>query len=473
MTTRIRARRGFTYRAPFRLFERWFLGRDATAPIIRFVVIWGSFALYWVLLVLVAGLPASSLPRWLAWLPFPFDILVTTGSMFFAPAVLANLVPVAAALWLGFRVGAHYLADLFELENPSTASRYLWPSLFGLDHPSYPKLEISTGDLDLIDHDHPLFAIGGPGYLKIHLGHAAVLEDLEGRPRAYGPSNLQFIQGFERLRDVIDLRDQAGRVDTVRAMTRDGIAVFARDAQMVFRVYRGPARERTLDNPYPFDEASVRRLAYGQPVSESGRSRWVESLPGRVEREIQAFVERLTIEEFLALRPQAASREPARAFDIPREELSARFHTPEAVQRFREAGLELDWVGVGTWEVRDRLPESEAGLGVSQTLITGWREKERVDLYTSPDYLERQQARGFREYASGLLMELVETWRAGTQAQDPQALCYQLLSRIQDRVRRLGNEVRGDRERRLPVGFDEGLRHLGALVTPRWLGGGT
>jgi hypothetical protein len=70
-------------------------------------------------------------------------------------------------------------------------------------------------------------------------------------------------------------------------------------------------------------------------------------------------------------------------------------------------------------------------------------------------------------------MELVETWRAGTQAQDPQALCYQLLSRLQDRIRRMGDEVRGDRERRLPVGFDEVLRHVGTLVTPRWLGGGT
>lgn len=463
---------GFTLRTPLRLLERWFLGRDAAAPVVRFVLLWGSFGLYWVILVVVAGLQASPLPGWLDWLPFPFNLLVQTASMFFAPRVLIGLLPVSLGLWLGFRVAAGYLADLYDLEKPAIASRYLWPSLFGLDYVSYPRLDVATGDLDMLDQDNPLVAIGGPGHLRIHLGHAAVFEGVDGRPRVYGPTQLQFIQGFERLRDVIDLRDQAARVDVVRAMTRDGIEVFARDAQMVFRVFRGRGRQRTLEDPYPYDEASARRLVYAQPVNEQGHSRWTESLPERVRREIQRFVSELTLEEFLALRPQPSSADVRGAFHIPREALTSRFHTPEAIARLKEAGLELDWVGVGTWEVRDPLSRSEAALSVSQALITGWREKERLELYASPEYLERQHARGYREYASGLLTEIIEAWKGDGGGQDPQAACLQVLTRMHERLTKMHEEIENDPQARPPLELEQAIRHIETLVSPHWLGGG-
>lgn len=457
----------------FRWLERRFLGRDAAAPIVRFTIVWGAFGLYWVVLVFYTGLEVPPLPAWLGWLPFPFDVVIQTASMFFAPRVLVHLLPVAFGLWLGFRVAAHYLADLHELEDPAIATRYLWPALFGLDPVSYPRLDVSTGDLDLIDRDHPLVVVGGPGYLRIHLGHAAVFEGIDGRPKVYGPSPLQFIQGFERLRDAIDLRDQAAQVDLVRAMTRDGIEVYAREAQMVFRVYRGRGKQRTLANPYPYDEASVRRLVYAQPVSEHARSRWTDTLPERVRREIQRFVSELTLEEFLALRPQPSSAETPRAFHIPRQALTARFHTPEAVARLKEAGLELDWVGVGTWEVRDPLARSDDQASLGQALITGWREKERLELYSSPEYLERQHARGYREYAADLLTEWIEAWKGDAAGQDVQAACLQLLGRMRERLARMHEEIKNDPQARPPLGLEDAIRHLSSLVAPRWLGGGT
>jgi len=55
------------------------------------------------------------------------------------------------------------------------------------------------------------------------------------------------------------------KVDEIRAATRDGVLAYARDAQMLFRVYSAE-KERSLKSPYPFTEESVRRLVYGQPV---------------------------------------------------------------------------------------------------------------------------------------------------------------------------------------------------------------
>lgn len=453
-----------------RQLERWVLGRDVVAPVVRFVLVWGTFGVFWVLLVLHAGLQLPPLPAWLDWLPFPFDAVVQTGSMFFVPDVLVHLLPVAAGLWLGFRVATAYLADLYELPDPAIASRYLWPSLFGLDPASYPRLDIDTSDIEQAAPNHPLVVIGGPGYVRVHLGHAAVFEGIDGRPKVYGPCPLQFIHGFERLRDVVDLRDQAARVDLVRAMTRDGIEVCAREVQMVFRVYRGRSRQRTLENPYPFDEASVRRLVYAQPVDESGRSRWTDALPDRLRQEIQHFVAERTLEEFLALRPQPAPIEDRRAFHIPRHALTARFHTPEAVERLRRAGLELDWVGVGTWEVLDS-PGRNDEVGIGQTLIGGWRDQERLALYTSPHYLERQQTRGYRDYITGLLTEWIEAWESDG-GQDIQAACLQLLSRIRAQLETMREELENDPQGRVPLGMDDVLRHLSSLVSPHWLGGG-
>ena len=453
-----------------RPLERWFLGRDATAPVLRVLVVWGSFAVYWLTLVVAAGFPRLALPAWLGALGYPIDLLAELVLMFFAPSVLIYLVPVAAALWLGYRLGVHYLVDLFELEDFGIARRYLAPAMFGWDPSAFPTLDVATGDLDALDHASPLLRIGGPGYLRIHLGYAAVVETIDGQPRVDGPARARFLHGFDRLRDVVDLRDQARMVDSIRAMTRDGVEVHASDAQMVFRVSRGGNRPRSLEDPYPFSEASLRRLVYGQAVSEGGRSRWADSLPGRAKAQIRRFVEHLTIEEFLALRPQTSSAGPVASFHIPREQLTALFHTPEAAEQLRLDGLELDWVGVGTWQLGDRQGRSAGEPGVSQTVIGGWREKERVDLVGSPEYLERQRARGFRESASEVLRLIIDAWRSGERTGDMQARCWEVLKRLHERLMAMRDELKNDPAAELPADFDEALAHLESLAAVRWFG---
>src|SRR3989304_6172370 len=382
--------------APSRL-EEWILGRGTGAPIVRFSMVWGSVGPLWVILSFASGLSVAPPPDWI---PFPLDAFWQTIAMFFSAPVLVTFIPVVAALWLGFRLAPHYLADLFEPEAPSLASRHLWPALFGLDILSYPRLDVTTGNIEQLDPVSPLVASGGPGYLKIPLGHAVVVESLEGRPKVYGPARLRFLSGFERIRDVVDLRDQVGRVDMVRAITRDGIEVQARDAHMVFRVDRGEGKGRSREDPYPFDEASIRHLVYARAVEEGGRRRWADALPERVRSEIRSFVERSTLDQFLALRPQAEQAVP------------------------------------------------------------------------SPASRERQQARGFREALGSALHELLESWRSDGQGHDPQLASLLLLRRIQERLARLRDLARGENQLRLPVNFDEAMRHLASLAEPRWLGGG-
>ncbi len=334
---------------------------------------------------------------WVQSITFPFNVVLDLVSSLFAPIVLVHLLPVAAMLWLGLRLGAHYLADLFELESPAIAERYLRAAVFGL---GYDSLKISQGDLNKLNRNSPLFRIGGPGYLQVNLGFATVMETAEGAPRVYGPEGRRFIEGFERVRDVVDLRDQLRHLQEVEAVTADGMTVRARDVQMVFRTFGG-GQARNLQTPYPYADEAIRRLVYGRAVTAEGADRWTDLLTDLARDEIQAFIRGLTLDSFLAMQPAGPAGQASEAFHIPRRELTERFHTPEARERLRLQGLELDWVGVGTWEI-DEPGADSGGMALGKTIIDAWRDRQRAQRLSMPDYLGRQSGQRLpRAHAGG------------------------------------------------------------------------
>lgn len=340
-----------------RLLERGMSG--AAARLLLAVV---PFGLAWFTFTVLIDPSSAPTPAWVASLGFPLDLLASILTSLFAPRVVLHLLPVAGGLWLGLRLAAGFLNDAYGLGSLGMAARYLRGAVFGI---GYDSLVISGGDAKHLDWTSTLLRVGGPGWLTVHLGFAAVFETLDGHPRVYGPTARRFLTGFERLRDVVDLRDQLRRVDETRAVTRDGVEILARDAQMVFRVHGGN-QPRALADPYPFTDEAIRRLVYSQPVAASGQRKWSDALPGLVRREITRFVGDLTLDEFLALQP--ARLRPAHAdVHIPQEALTDRFRTDTLRHRLQDTGLELDWVGVGTWEVRG------AGRLRADELLAAWQ----------------------------------------------------------------------------------------------------
>jgi hypothetical protein len=345
------------------------LDRGLSGAATRLLLVIIPIGLAWFLLTVLVDPAAAPTPAWVASLDFPLDLLAGILISLFAPGVLLHLLPVAAGLWLGMRLAAHYLDDVYALGSVRMASRYLRSAIFGV---GYDTLVVSSGDAKHLDWTSRLLRIGGPGWLSVHLGFAAAFETLEGHPRIYGPAPRRFLHGFEQLRDVVDLRDQLRRVDEARAVTRDGVEVLARDAQMVFRVHSGN-QPRNLSDPYPYTDEAIRRLVYGQPVAAAGQRKWSDALPGLVRREITRFISDLTLEGFLAMQP-----EPRHLLHgdlhIPREELTDHFRTDTLRQRLQDTGLELDWVGVGTWEIRG------AGRVRADELIAAWQASRATSL---------------------------------------------------------------------------------------------
>lgn len=469
------------------------IGRDVTAALIRFILLAALIAIHWVVTIVGLRFPGEIPIFWLRNMPqisYPF---LNIASTFLNPEVLLHLLPLLAGLILGIVVAARYLSDLFELDRFDIAWRYLTGSIYGL---STPKLRINSGDKDDLDINNPVRRIGGPGVIKTHLGFAAVFESIDGIPSVYGlshskegqqaekvdpsartPQASYVIRGFERLRDVVDLRDRIAKVDLIHAETRDGVRVAAREAQMVFRVFGGD-QERSLRDPYPFSEDAIRRIVYAQPVNTKQRRTPADALRDIVRTEIRSFVGRYTLDEFLALQPyrlldhQASETledtpagEVRQSIQIPRRELTERFHTPDLHVRLKEQGLELDWVGVGTWNISEdpgELAETSAG----HTLIQTWRDRQRLQLYQSPEYIQRQRQLAMQQKPDALIRAWIESWYAGELPKGYR--CYELLTTIAQQLQTL--ETRSDPASETRSNLTLIRNHIDTLLDPDVLG---
>lgn len=469
------------------------LGRDTTAAIVRFLI-WGAFvAFYWLALVVRFDFPGELPAAWVQGLPPAVFLVFNIAATFLHPDVLLHLLPVIVGSIAGLFLGGVYLSDLFELESVWIGIKYLLGALFGL---SYPRLRIDRGDVDTLHPSNPIKRIGGPGYIRTHLGYAAVFEDREGKPKVYAlqgvqgemtadnnvtrPQSTYFIEGFEQLRDVIDLRDRLAQVKAIEAETRDGLEIIARDAQMLFRVYaEGDAR--SLDDPYPYSEESLRRLVYGRAVTSAGLPAPETVLKGILEQELRSFVARYSLEEFLSMEPgreiqrQTAGAPSSEApsfdqqFQIARRELTERFHTPELKARLKDRGLALAWVGVGAWEIGGHSPGgSDAYLTPEQTLLDTWRNYQRLRLYRSTAFLQRQRMMRFNDRLTEVPHAWLQVWRSGELPRTHR--CYELLALLLRQIKALKaaedetSSEHAENLRRL-----EG--HLEQLVQPDVLGG--
>lgn len=342
------------------------LGRNASSSIFRLFAVTAGF-----LLLLAVAVALES----------PAQDLLTLLRHWFLPTV------VVFAVLYG---GARRLNDLFNLEeSPDSLFRtmgYLWGAIFGL---AYDEIEIKDGTLTPPSRKSRVSVIGGPGFLKIHLGNAALFELVNNASIIYAAKRDQFLHGFERLREeVIDLRDQIRDLGDLPLYTRDGIPVTAVQAQVAFRVYSH--QQRTERNPYPYDPHSVRRLIYGQLAGPGYTTRpWTDMVADLARAEIAHYIGQRRFKDLIAQKQKGMLPPPpssggdttsavqsspptsrAAATANPRRELTLSFYTESFARRCRQLGVELIWIGVGTLKTP---PE------VSQELIESWQ-KEFIEL---------------------------------------------------------------------------------------------
>jgi hypothetical protein len=336
------------------------------------------------------------------------------------------LIPV----YIAINMAGNYITDVFELKDPAVAWKFIREiSLSGASE----VLHIRDGKIAEEDKDSPIVLIGGPGRLEVEFDSVVLFEKPNGTPHVIGPADMKseeekkkkgrdnkkneqdpaVLEGFERLREpIINLRDQyfgntASDAITVESRSLDGLQVSASDVRVVFSIHQSDGSDpQKLDKerPYHYDPQSVQTLIYQQPVQVLQKSNpsgepggWTGTMRGLVSGSIADFMSQNKLAEYLAsistpeLEAQAyredtillqtmqySSQLPAAAPDNmvkpkfhPRTELSDRFmkYTDGFSKRAAERGIDLHWIGVGTWKI----PNEISGDVINGRHLEAWR----------------------------------------------------------------------------------------------------
>jgi hypothetical protein len=314
----------------------------------------------------------------------PQHFLEFTFGAALSPRTLRFLPLFLLPFFIALQSASIYLADIFEIEKPEIARDFIMQvALTG----SHNSIRIGNGDVVPSDQDSPIYLIGGPGRVVVELDTAALFERPNGRPRVIGPTvkGKATLEGFERFRQAIDLRDQYTDPLIVKSRSLDGIPVTAKDVRLLFSVARGD-QERNALNPHPFSEQSIERLVYGQaskvisdgPFPSEPPSSWTGTIQGLIRSELGGFMSRHRLADYLASigAPEvqkARQREdeiikvgnsvlsdgdnleprdlpPLPNFQ-PRHIVSSLFSqfTEGFSKNAQERGVRLEWIGIGIW----------------------------------------------------------------------------------------------------------------------------
>jgi hypothetical protein len=326
----------------------------------------------------------------------------------FFQLVFILVIPAQIALTMA----GNYLADIFELKNARIAWKFIRELSFA---GATEVIHVNDGKIADADKNSPLILIGGPGHVEVEFDSAVLFEKPDGTPHVIGPQpkkpgeekkkskadkDITILEGFERLRTpIINLRDQyfgnpSGEPIPVKARSLDGIKISANDVRVVFSIRRNGGRDLqkpTSERPYLYDPQSVEELVYQQavqvktdgphPSGEPGP--WTGTLRGLVSGSIAEFMSQNRLAEYLASigtpeieesehredtilfetlqfsteLPDATSEKIPKPKFHPRTELSERFtkYSDGFSKRAQERGVELHWIGVGTWKIPDEI----------------------------------------------------------------------------------------------------------------------
>lgn len=401
-----------------RYLEHWlneFFDLSLSGPLRRFKWISGLS-----LLVLAIGILLNG-PAILSHLRVLFPAILRPGTTqiniwqeaFFYLTLAGYLaIPLLVPAYYALEATARYLADIFELNSIDTARVFLRQlSLTGGGH----AIRVRDGKVADEDLESPIMKIGGPGRVIVEFDSAVLFEKPDGTPHVIGPTRsaaedeeqhageiaVEILDGFERFREAIDLRDHyignpSGEPMMIKTLSLDGFPISAADVRAVYSVRRtedqSPKRMPSKEQPYPYTRKSIEDLVYQSsvrvltegPYPSDLPPSWTSAAQSLIRGAISEFMNENNLSEYLASSgaPEvelAESQERTiqfQRFEItadksettnppvipqprfhPRTELSGIFSQlfDRFIRRAHDRGVDLHWVGVGTWKIPDQI----------------------------------------------------------------------------------------------------------------------
>ncbi len=271
------------------------------------------------------------------------DSVITLGAFFasfFTRQVLRHAIPPALGVGIALYFGTAYLKDLLELPNLQQALKYLTATLFGNN---YPRMSVNAGQATVAEPEiNPMLRIGGPGWVDIKIGNAALFERVVGPSSVLG-AGTHFLRRHETLREAYDLREVERVKNDVKLMTKDGLPIVINEMRVRFRIRARHAR--TEANPFPVMTGAIRRAAYSRKVTANGLEQWPDMVTGAVRGTIADWIARHRMDEVIP--PPRDGNQPETAHAPYRKALHDLFNTKGSRAKFADLGAEVIWVSVG------------------------------------------------------------------------------------------------------------------------------
>lgn len=313
------------------------------------------------------------------------------------PRTLQYLPIFLAPFFIALQTAANYLADIFELEDVGVARQFVSAvALLGSDE----TIRITQGEIFDEHRTSPTYLIGGPGKVIVDIDSVALFEEPDGTIQVIGPTGREpggkaRLDGFERFRQAIDLRDHFielrdddGKSAVVGGRSLDGVPITASDVRFMFSVHRD-GQKPTTANPYPFSRKAIEQLIYRATSRvtpdltnpSTFEFSWVNNMVGLIRGQLGGFMNEHKLTEYLAsigipevervnkqeddiaeqmkmLAPTAIEEVPKAKESKSPPEFTPRYKIKDLFSQFAEEfpkrayerGVELHWIGVGTWK---------------------------------------------------------------------------------------------------------------------------
>ncbi len=323
---------------------------------------------------------------------FAWQVFIDPKNLRFLPLLLAPY-------FISLQSAAIYLADIFNLADVSIARRHILEVALG---GSDETIRIAKGEIIEEDKKSANYLIGGPGKVIVELDSAALFEKPDGTPHVIGPTSREpggkaTIEGFERFREAIDLRDHFvelrdldEKARSVPSRSKDGIPISATDVRFMFSISRGEEQTSNPEVlPYPFSRRAVEDIVYKsisvvtpeQDTPSKYTFLWINNMISLIRGELAKFMNRNELNKYFAsigqpevdttaqrenmltdearnllplgVTPQEMKDPPKKPEFVPRPQIKADLFS-EFAEGFnktaRERGVKLQWIGIGTWK---------------------------------------------------------------------------------------------------------------------------
>jgi regulator of protease activity HflC (stomatin/prohibitin superfamily) len=265
------------------------------------------------------------------------------------------LVPLTAC-FLACWAGARYCQTLFQMSTVKQAFNYLAAVIWGF---RYPYMVVDDAQMKNENNQgYWLSKIGGPGYLEVRPGNAVLLERLDAPTRILSMGR-HYISRFERIIDIVDLKDHTLIVPEESTITKDRIILKIRDASFRYRIASSARDEigRGLSsNPYPFSVESIRKLHYNRTVSQNGITTWDKLVQFTAMSGITEYINEHLFDELI---------QSTGSGDDPRQEIINNIQSVGMRNRLKNFGTRLVWFDIGNYALSEEYE--------STSLINSWQ----------------------------------------------------------------------------------------------------